>query len=143
MKIEIKRFDKGLPLPAYKSQGAAAMDLAARETVTILAGKVGYIPLNVAVEIPEGYWLMVAPRGSTHKLGLLMVNSFALGDPDFKGDNDEYVFPAFNFTDADVTVDKGTRIAQMLLVKNEKIELQEVEKLGNPDRGMLGSTGSK
>ena len=122
---------------------AAAMDLAARETVTILAGKVGYIPLNVAVEIPEGYWLMVAPRGSTHKLGLLMVNSFALGDPDFKGDNDEYVFPAFNFTDADVTVDKGTRIAQMLLVKNEKIELQEVEKLGNPDRGMLGSTGSK
>ena len=72
-----------------------------------------------------------------------MVDSVGIIDEDFCGDNDEYVFPALNFTDRTVVIEKGTRIAQMLLFKNEKLEFTETEKLENPDRGKLGSTGMK
>jgi len=143
MKIKIKRFDKNLPLPAYKSPGAVCLDLYARETVKIAPGQVGFIPLNVAVEIPKGTWLMIAPRGSTHKLGIMMVDSIAIGDEDFCGDNDEYSFPAFNFTDKEVVIEKGTRIAQMMVMKYERVELEEEEHLENKNRGGFGSTGKK
>jgi dUTP pyrophosphatase len=67
MKIKIKRFDKDLPLPKYQTEGAAAFDLTAREEVTIAAGKIGYIPVNVALETPHDHFLLIAARSSTHK----------------------------------------------------------------------------
>jgi dUTP pyrophosphatase len=143
VRVKIKRFDRDLPLPGYKSEKAAGADLYTRETVSIEPGKVGIIALNIAMEIPPGYFVLVAPRGSTHKLGIVMVDSVGIIDEDFCGDNDEYVFPALNFTDRTVVIEKGTRIAQMLLFKNEKLEFTETEKLENPDRGKLGSTGMK
>jgi dUTP pyrophosphatase len=141
MKAKIKRFDKTIPLPAYKSKGAVCADLYARETVTIQPGKVGIISLNIALEIPKGFWVMVVPRGSTHKQGILMIDSMGVMDEDFCGDNDEYIFPGFNFTDHEVTIEKGTRIAQMIMIRYEKFDFEEVDHLGNPDRGKLGSTG--
>lgn len=143
MKIQVKRFDKTLPLPAYKTQGATAMDLYSAATVTIPPHQAAMIPLNVAVKIPDDCWLMVASRGSTHKLGIMMVNGFAIGDADFRGDNDQYHYPALNFTDKEVTIEKGLRIAQMMAVKFEKMEIEEVESLDSPDRGSFGSTGIK
>jgi dUTP pyrophosphatase len=143
VKVKIKRFDKSIPLPEYKTRGAAGVDLYTRETVTISPHEVAYIPLNIAIKIPKNCWAMIAPRGSTHKLGILQANSIAIGDWDFRGDNDEYKFPALNFTDKPVTVEKGTRIAQLLLVNYEKIEFEEVEHLGNTNRGSFGSTGKK
>lgn len=139
--IKLKRFDKTLPLPTYKSPGAVGIDLYSRTSVTIAAHSVGYIPLNIAIEIPPNYWVMIASRGSTHKMGILMANGFAIGDPDFCGDNDEYAFPALNFTDHEVTIEKGLRIAQMMIFKYEKIEIEEVDKLTQPNRGKFGSTG--
>ena len=53
MKVKIKRFDKTLVLPAYKTSGAAALDLASREEVKIEAGQVAYLPLNIALQIPK------------------------------------------------------------------------------------------
>ncbi len=141
MKVRIKRFDKSIPLPVYKSKGAACVDAYARETVTIKSHQVGYIPLNVAIEIPEGYWLLLASRGSTHKSGLILANGIGIGDWDFRGDSDEYLAAMYNFTDEDVTIEKGIRIAQMMLMKYETFEFEEVEHLGNEDRGNFGSTG--
>lgn len=143
MKIRVKRFDKALPLPVYKTSGAVCVDLYVRETVHIFPGKVGIIPLNIALEIPKGYWVMVVPRGSTHKLGILMVNSMAVVDEDFCGDDDEYIFPGLNFTDKEVVIERGLRIAQMMIMKYEKFEFEEVDKLGNPSRGKLGTTGNR
>lgn len=143
MKIKIKQFDKSLPLPAYKSQGAACMDLYARKDSIITPRSVGYIPLNVAIEVPKGYWVLVAARGSTHKSGIMPAHGFGIGDWDFKGDNDEYVFPVYNFTDKIVKIEKGTRIAQMMILKCQRIEPVIVERLESPDRGKFGSTGSK
>jgi dUTP pyrophosphatase len=143
MKVKIKRFDKNLPLPSYKTKGAACVDVYAREGITIAPHTVGYIPLNVAIEIPEGYWLMLAARGSTHKSGIIPANGIGIGDWDFRGDNDEYKMAALNFTDKEVVIEKGARIGQMMLMKYEMFEFEEVEHLGNEDRGSFGSTGHK
>lgn len=141
MRIRIKRFDKDLPLPAYKTVGAAAFDLIARETTEIAPKTVAYIPLNVALEIPDGYMLLLAPRSSTHKKGLIMANSVGIGDPDFCGDEDEYRAAYYNHTESTVMVERGERVAQGLIKKIEKAEWEEVETLGNKTRGGFGTTG--
>jgi len=141
MKVRIKRFDLSLPLPTYQSPGAVCVDLCARVETRIAPSSIGYIPLNVALEIPEGYWVLVAARSSTHKKGIMPANCIGIGDADFKGDNDEYQMPAYNFTDQEVVIEKGTRIAQMMVLPVEKIEIEEVDSLSSPDRGGFGTTG--
>lgn len=142
MKVKIKQFDPSLPAPGYQTNGAACVDLYARIETVIPAKSVGYIPLNVALEIPEGYWVLVAARSSTHKQGVMAANGIAIGDSDFCGDGDEYHFPAYNFTDKSVIISKGQRIAQMMVLPHEKIEFELVEKLDGKDRGGFGSTGT-
>lgn len=142
-KIKIKRFDKNLPLPEYKTAGAVGFDLTARERTAIKSGTVGYIPLNVAVATPKDHILLVAARGSTHKHGLMPVHGIGIGDPDFRGEGDEYKFPAFNFTKKTVVVDRGIRIAQGLFVKFTKVQWQEVSRMSSKSRGGFGSTGKK
>lgn len=143
VKVKIKRFDKSIPLPSYQTEGSVCMDLYSRKKVTIKLKQIGYIPLNVALEIPKGHWAMIAARSSTHKLGLMPAHGIAIGDEDFRGDEDEYFFPVYNFTQKDVVIEKGTRIAQMMITKYEKIELEEVDKLSKKSRGKFGSTGNK
>lgn len=142
MKIKIKRFDKTLPLPERKTAGAAAFDLAARDTVEIGAGAVGYVSLNIAVETPPGHFLLLAARSSLHKKGLMLANGMAIGDPDFCGDEDEYRAALLNFTGAKVVVQKGDRILQGMFLKHEPAEWQEVENMNNKTRGGFGSTGT-
>lgn len=142
-RIKIKRFDKNLPLPEYKTMGAVGFDLTARERTAIRPGVVGYIPLNVAVATPKDHILLVAARGSTHKHGLMPVHGIGIGDPDFRGEGDEYKFPALNFTNKTVVIDRGTRIAQGLFVKFTKAQWQEVSRMSSKTRGGFGSTGKK
>jgi dUTP pyrophosphatase len=143
MNIKIKRFDKTLPLPEYKSKGAVALDLYAREDITIQPGKVKLIPLNVAIQIPEGYFVLLVNRSSTYKLGITCINGLGVGDHDFCGDNDEYMFPALNYTNKVVDIEKGTRCCQMLILPVANVIVKEVEKMGNKDRGGFGSTGKE
>jgi dUTP pyrophosphatase len=143
MNIKIKRFDKELPLPEYKSKGAVALDLYAREDTTIQPGEVRLIPLNIAIEIPKGYFVLIANRSSTYKLGITCVNGIGVGDHDYCGDNDEYMFPALNYTDKEVYIERGTRCCQMLILPVANVDIQEVEKMKNPDRGGFGTTGKK
>ena len=142
MKLRVKRFNKEHPLPEYKTAGAAAFDLHARESVTIPSHEVGYVPLNIAVEPPEGYFMLLAARSSTHKKGLMFANGIGIGDPDFSGDGDEYKAALWNFTDSPIVVDKGERVAQGMLVKFDRAEWEEVDSLGNKTRGGFGSTGA-
>lgn len=141
MKIKIKRFDQSLPLPEYKSKGAAAFDLYVREKTLIPARQVKLVPLNIAIELPPNYWALVSARSSLHKRGLMMANGIGVGDEDFCGDNDEYRAALFNFTDEEVVLEKGERIVQMMILERERAIFEEVEKLGNADRGGYGSTG--
>ena len=141
MKVKIKRVDKSLPLPEYKTSGAAGFDVYARETVTVPAKGVKLIPLNVCLDIPDNSWVLLAPRSSTHKLGITSANAIGIGDSDFCGDNDEYHFAALNIKDEDVTIERGTRVAQMVLVNYTQVEFEEVDSHAKEDRGGFGSTG--
>lgn len=141
MKIKIKRIDKSLPLPDYKTKGAAAFDVYARKSMTIKPREVAYIPLNVCLKIPQGIWVLLANRSSTHKMGITSVNGIGIGDSDFCGDGDEYHFAALNFTNQEVSIEKGVRIAQMVILNHHKVEFEEVDKLDQENRGGFGSTG--
>lgn len=141
MILKIKRFDTSLPLPQYQTSGSVALDLSARESVTIPAQSVVRVPLNIAIELPPGHWAMLAARSSLHKKGLMLANGVGVGDADFCGDTDEYQAALYNFSTQDVLLEKGERIVQMLILSYAKPHLQEVEHLGNDSRGGFGSTG--
>jgi dUTP pyrophosphatase len=143
MKIKIKRFHKDLPLPEHKTAGAAAFDLTARDTVTIPPKSIGYVPLNVAMEIPADHFLFLAPRSSTHKKGLMPANGIGIVDPDFCGDCDEIKSAYYNFTDQPVLIERGERISQGMLVKFVRAEWEEVDMMNHKTRGGFGSTGDK
>jgi len=141
--IKIKRIDKSLPLPEYKTQGAAGFDVYARESITIKPREIAYIPLNIVLEIPKDTWVLLANRSSTHKLGITSVNGIGIGDSDFCGENDEYHFAALNITDKEVKIERGTRIAQMVLVNYKQVEFEEVDSFTKESRGGFGTSGFK
>jgi dUTP diphosphatase len=141
MKLKVKRFDKNLPLPEYKTNKAAALDLYARVDTIIPPQQVGYVPLNIALELPKDHWALLAARSSLHKKGLMMANGIGVGDEDFCGDNDEYRAVLLNFTNQEVMIKKSERIVQLIILSRERVEIEEIIELGNKDRGGLGSTG--
>lgn len=143
MKIKIKRFDKTLPLPVHKTAGSVAVDLYSRIDVEIKPKEIAYVPMNVAIKIPDGYFIMQAPRSSTHKLGVQAINGVGIFDRDYCGNEDEYHFAAYNFTDKTVLIEKGTRLCQLVLIKCENFEFNEVDVMEEPNRGGFGSTGQK
>jgi len=143
MKIRIKRFDKSLSLPEYKTSGAGAFDLTSRERMEIDPGEIGYIPLNVAIETPEGFVTLLVARSSLHKKGLWLANGLGVIDADFCGDEDELKAVCFNFTDKPIMVEKGDRVCQAIILKREKTEWKEVDRMTGKTRGGFGTTGEK
>lgn len=127
----------------HKTNGAVAVDLSSRIEVTVKPKEIVYIPMNVAIKIPDGYFIMQAPRSSTHKLGLMGINGVGIFDRDYCGDTDEYHFAAYNYTDKAVTIEKATRLVQLLLIKCENFEIDEVDKMDDVSRGGFGTTGVK
>ena len=143
MKLKIKRFDKSLPLPVHKTEGAVAVDLSSRLDIEIKPKEIAYIPMNVAIKVPDGYFTLLASRSSTHKLGIQSINGIGVIDRDYCGNEDEIKFAVRNFTDSVVRIEKGTRLCQLVLIKCEKFEFDEVDKMSAPSRGGFGTTGTK
>jgi dUTP pyrophosphatase len=142
MQIRIKRIDKSIPLPEYKTSGAAAFDLSARIAITIAAKDVGYVPLNVCIEPPKGYFAQLVPRSSLHKRGLMPANGFGVIDADYSGNEDEYKAALYNFTDKEVVIVKGERIMQVVISPFAHVDMIEVDDMGNESRGGFGTTGN-
>lgn len=142
-KIKIRRIDKSIPLPAYKTQGAVAFDLSSREEKVIKPKEIIYVPLNVNIKNPKSCAIIMAPRSSLHKMGLTLINNIGIFDEDFCGNNDEYNAAIYNFSDQPVTIEVGTRIVQAMVVPIEKVDFEEVEDMESGDRGGFGSTGQK
>ena len=135
MEVRIKRFDKSLPLPETEPR-AAGFDFYCRETVTIQARKIGLVAVNNAIEVPEGYGLLVVARSSTSwRKGLMLANGVGLIDPFYSGDKDEIKIQLFNITDEPVTVEKGEQLAQGVLVRMEPAEWFEVDTFGTDGHG--------
>lgn len=144
MKVKITRVDKSLPLPKYHTAGSVGCDLLARIETKIPAKTLAKIPANVIIQTPPGFMFIVASRGSTpFKKGLLPPHGFGVGDQDFYGPEDEYQISVYNFTDQEVVVEKGERIAQGIFVPVEIAEWEETEVLKDFSRGGFGSTNKE
>lgn len=112
----------------------------AKETV-LKGGEFALIPLGVSMQLPEGYEALMVPRSSTFKhFGIIQANSMGVIDESYRGDNDQWHFPAYAMRDTVIHI--NDRICQFRIVKHQpEIEFQKVEDLGNLDRGGIGSTG--
>jgi len=142
LQIKIKQVDPNLPLPSYQTTGAAGFDLVTRADTTIPSGAFGLVPANVIVEIPYGYALFVASRSSTpRRTGLVIPHGIGIVDADYHGDDDEVKVQVWNTTNRPVTVCRGDRIAQGLLVKIESVSWQVESGMFGDTRGGFGSTG--
>src|SRR3989338_245527 len=141
MKVKIKRVDKNLPLPQYHTPGAVAFDVLSRESVTIEPNAIGRVPVNIVVEIPRGYMILLKDRSSTaKKKGLLCTVGYI--DQDFCGDEDEIQLQFFNFQKEPVSIDRGERLGQGAFVRVDQAEWEEVDTMShNQVRGGFGSTG--
>jgi dUTP pyrophosphatase len=142
MKVKIKRIDKNLPLPTYETDGAVGFDILAREDFTIKPGSIELVSSNVIVEVPVGYMLIVASRSSTpKKKGLMPPHGFGIIDHDYCGPEDEIKIQVYNFTDNEVLIKKGEKIAQGVFVRIDKFDWEEVDEIREKSRGGFGSTG--
>jgi len=141
-KLLFKKIEKDLPSPEYKTAGSIGFDLVARVETTIPSFEVRLIPLNVVVKIPKGYGLFLLPRSSTPlKKQLLIPNGVGIIDQDYCGEEDELKLQVLNFSKKDVTVERGERIAQCVIVKVDQSQLLEIQKMTSKSRGGFGSTG--
>jgi dUTP pyrophosphatase len=142
MQIKIKYFNKELPKVSKITQGDW-IDLRAAKTVELKQNEFGLIPLGIAMELPEDYEAHVVPRSSTFKnFGIIETNSMGVIDESYKGDNDQWFFPAYALRDT--KIEFGERICQFrIMEKMPEVEFVEVEHLGNEDRGGHGTTGTK
>lgn len=117
------------------------IDLRAAETVELKKDEYRLISLGVSMQLPSGFEAHIAPRSSTFKhWGILLVNGIGIIDNSFCGDNDVWSFPAL--ATRDTTICEGDRICQFRIMRKQPvIRFEEVDHLGNEDRGGIGSTG--
>lgn len=146
MKIRVKFFDKEVyPNGLQKIGGKKSdwIDLRASEDVQLNQGVLYYVPLGVAIELPEGYEAIIAPRSSTYKnFHVLQTNSIGVVDETYCGDNDEWKLPVLAIHETEIK--KGERICQFRIIEHQpEFEIEVVDVLGNEDRGGIGSSGTK
>jgi dUTP pyrophosphatase len=142
MQIKIKRVDQTLPLPEYKTAGAAAFDIYSREDCVVPAHGQFKVPSNLIIATPPGYVLLIFSRSSlAPRKGLILANSVGVIDSDYCGPTDEILVSVYNLTTEEVQIEKAERIAQGMFVKYEQSNWQEIQGVENPDRGGFGSTG--
>lgn len=140
-KIKIKYFSDLIHRLDYIGGKSDWIDLRAAEDIEMKAGEFALIPLGVAMELPKGYEAHVVPRSSTFKnFGIMQANSIGIIDESYCGDNDQWRFPAYALRDTVIHV--NDRICQFRIVEHQPtITFDEVDVLGNYDRGGHGSTG--
>ena len=143
--ILIKRLSKNVTLPRYETEGSSGLDLAANidEQIKILPGKSEIIPTGLAVAIPKNFEIQIRPRsGLAAKSQVSVLNTPGTIDADYRG---EIKVILINLSDKVFVVEKGMRIAQMVVCPVIKASLKEVTKLDVTERGSsgFGSTGIK
>lgn len=148
IEVAIKRLAhaEGLPLPAYETAGAAAMDLRAAidegETYTLLPGARAAIPTGFCIALPDGHEAQVRPRsGLALKSGITCLNSPGTIDADYRG---EIKVILANHGAEPFHIRRGDRIAQMVVAPVTRASWLEADSLDVTARGEggFGSTGA-
>jgi dUTP pyrophosphatase len=145
IEIKIQRMEGNddLPLPKYMTSGSSGMDLfaAVTEPITIQSREYDIIPLGIKLAIPEGYEAQIRPRsGLAAKNGIGLLNSPGTIDSDYRG---EIKVILFNFGKEPFVINRGDRIAQMVIATITKANLNEQKHLEDTSRGNggFGHTG--
>jgi dUTP pyrophosphatase len=142
MKIPVLRLDEQLPLPAHAHPGDGGTDLMARNRVALEPGERALVPTGIAVAIPVGYAGLVTPRsGLAVRHGLTVLNGPGLVDSGYRG---ELKVTLVNLGAEPAVLERGDRIAQLVIVPVETQELTPVTELPESARGSggFGSTGA-
>ncbi len=145
VKILIKKTNKEVITPKYKTDGSSGVDLSAflEKKVVIKPNSSELIPTGLQVAIPEEFEVQIRPRsGLAAKESIGVLNSPGTIDSDYRG---ELKIILFNHSNKDFIINNGDRIAQMVLVPILKMEFEEVDSLPDTVRGQggFGSTGKK
>jgi dUTP pyrophosphatase len=145
IKILIKRLSKEVSLPKYETSGSSGMDLAANisDYINIDPGKTAIIPTGLALSIPKGFEVQIRPRsGLAAKQKISVLNTPGTIDADYRG---EIKVILINLGQDSFKVEKGLRIAQMVVCPVVQAKLKEVNDLNETERGEggFGSTGTK
>lgn len=130
-----------LELPSYQSAGAAGMDVRAAEERMLQPGETALIPTGFSMEIPVGFEAQMRPRsGLAAKHGITLLNSPGTIDHDFRG---QVQVILTNLGHEPFFVHRGDRIAQMVIAKVERAEIEVVSELSETERGSggFGHTG--
>ena len=143
--VLIKRLSKNVELPKYKTSGSSGLDLAANveSQIKIKPGKTSIIPTGISVSIPKNFEIQIRPRsGLAAKNQISVLNTPGTIDADYRG---ELKVILINLSDKTFTVERGSRIAQMVLCPIVKAKFKEVDTLDDTNRGAggFGSTGLK
>jgi len=143
VKILVKKFNKNINIPTYKTSGSSGMDLVAniKKKITINPNKKRLIPTGISVAIPKNYEIQIRPRsGLAANKGITVLNTPGTIDSDYRG---EIKIILINLSKKPFVVKLGERIAQMVLCPVTKAKLKEVKNLPKTLRGKggFGSTG--
>jgi len=141
MEIKIKYFSDKIEKLCYIDGKSDWIDLRAAEDIVLKQGEFKLVPLGIGMQLPKGYEAHVVPRSSTFKnFGVIQTNHMGVIDYTYSGDNDQWFMPVLAMRDTEIHV--NDRICQFRIMENQPaIEFNEVEKLGDQDRGGFGSTG--
>ncbi|MBT9372175.1 dUTP diphosphatase [Rhizobium sp. CSW-27] len=134
---------EGIDLPAYETRGAAGMDVRAAltEPMTLVPGQRALVPTGFVFEIPEGFEVQVRPRsGLAFKNGITCLNTPGTIDSDYRG---EVKVLLVNLGDRDFIIERGMRIAQLVVSPVVQAQVQEADGFSETARGAggFGSTG--
>ena len=142
MHIRIRRLDATMPLPMYATAESAGFDLSAAADLTIAPRQIALVPTGLVIEVPPGYFLGIFARSSTPlKRGLMVANGVGVIDPDYAGPDDEVRIQVLNITASDVTVRRGDRLAQGIVLPAPRVTWDETAAIREETRGGFGSTG--
>lgn len=142
--MKVKIINKSdMKLPKYETIGSAGMDLLANvdEPMTLEPMQRSLVPTGLFIEIPEGFEGQVRPRsGLAIKHGITLINCVGTIDSDYRG---ELCIPMVNLGSDSFVIEKGDRVAQLVICQYKRVELVEVEEIADSQRGEggFGSTG--
>lgn len=144
--VAIRRLDHGadLPLPTYATPHSAGLDLLAAvdAPIVLAANERALVPAGIAIAVPEGFEAQVRPRsGLAARHGISVLNAPGTIDADYRG---EVLVVLVNFGEAAFRIERGMRIAQLVVAPVEKVVWREVDALADTSRAAagFGSTGT-
>ena len=142
LRVQIQQLDAALPVPAYAHEHDAGLDLYAAQAVTLAPGARALVPTGIALAIPPGFAGLVLPRsGLALRHGVTLLNTPGLIDAGYRG---EIKALLVNHAAEPVTLNRGDRIAQLVVQRVEHVTLIPVRELAPTGRGAggFGSTGA-